>query len=74
MTEVTAEHAYLALITPPGNPDDHSEGTAFVVANRFGRAPPLDVCVHLAVPVVEHPSIPFTARCGHLLPMAVTSG
>ena len=25
-TEVTAEHAYLALITPPDNPDDHSEG------------------------------------------------
>jgi hypothetical protein len=25
-TEVTAEHAYLALITPPENPDDHSEG------------------------------------------------
>ncbi|MGH3673098.1 MAG: hypothetical protein ACRDSH_21140, partial [Pseudonocardiaceae bacterium] len=25
-TEVTAEHAYLALITPPGNPEDHSEG------------------------------------------------
>ncbi len=25
-TEVTAEHAYLALITPPENPEDHSEG------------------------------------------------
>jgi hypothetical protein len=25
-TEVTAEHAYLALITPPDNSDDHSEG------------------------------------------------
>lgn len=24
-TEVTAEHAYLALITPPENPEDHSE-------------------------------------------------
>ena len=24
--EVTAEHAYLALITPPENPEDHSEG------------------------------------------------
>jgi hypothetical protein len=26
MTEVTAEHAYLALITPSENPEDHSEG------------------------------------------------
>jgi hypothetical protein len=26
MTDVTAEHAYLALITPPENPEDHSEG------------------------------------------------
>jgi hypothetical protein len=25
-TEVTAEHAYLALITPSENPEDHSEG------------------------------------------------
>jgi hypothetical protein len=25
-TDVTAEHAYLALITPPENPEDHSEG------------------------------------------------
>ncbi|MGH3844766.1 MAG: hypothetical protein ACRDR6_23460 [Pseudonocardiaceae bacterium] len=25
-TGVTAEHAYLALITPPENPEDHSEG------------------------------------------------
>jgi hypothetical protein len=25
-TEVTAEHAYLALITPPDNSEDHSEG------------------------------------------------
>lgn len=25
-TEITAEHAYLALITPPDNPEDHSEG------------------------------------------------
>jgi hypothetical protein len=25
-TEVTAEHIYLALITPPENPEDHSEG------------------------------------------------
>jgi hypothetical protein len=25
-TDVTAEHAYLALITPPDNPGDHSEG------------------------------------------------
>ena len=25
-TEVTAEHVYLALITPPDNPEDHSEG------------------------------------------------
>ncbi|MGH3806901.1 MAG: hypothetical protein ACRDRU_09760 [Pseudonocardiaceae bacterium] len=25
-TDVTAEHAYLALITPPDNPEDHSEG------------------------------------------------
>jgi hypothetical protein len=25
-TEVTAEHAYLALISPPENPEDHSEG------------------------------------------------
>jgi hypothetical protein len=25
-TDVTAEHAYLALITPPGNPEDWSEG------------------------------------------------
>jgi hypothetical protein len=25
-TEVTAEHAYLALITPPENREDHSEG------------------------------------------------
>ncbi|MGH3522022.1 MAG: hypothetical protein ACRDU4_04135 [Mycobacterium sp.] len=25
-TEVTAEHTYLALITPPENPEDHSEG------------------------------------------------
>ena len=25
-TEVTAEHAYLALITPPENSEDHSEG------------------------------------------------
>ena len=25
-TEVTAEHVYLALITPPANPEDHSEG------------------------------------------------
>jgi hypothetical protein len=25
-TEVTAEHVYLALITPPENPEDHSEG------------------------------------------------
>jgi hypothetical protein len=25
-TEVTAEHAYLALITPPENPENHSEG------------------------------------------------
>jgi hypothetical protein len=24
-TEVTAEHAYLALITPPDEPEDHSE-------------------------------------------------
>jgi hypothetical protein len=26
LTEVTAEHAYLALITPSENPEDHSEG------------------------------------------------
>jgi hypothetical protein len=26
ITEVTAEHAYLALITPPENSEDHSEG------------------------------------------------
>jgi hypothetical protein len=26
MTEVTAEHAYLALITPSENPEDHSDG------------------------------------------------
>jgi hypothetical protein len=25
-TDVTAEHAYLALITPPDEPEDHSEG------------------------------------------------
>jgi hypothetical protein len=25
-TDITADHAYLALITPSGNPDDHSEG------------------------------------------------
>src|SRR5437868_13485201 len=25
-TDVTAEHAYLALITPSENPEDHSEG------------------------------------------------
>jgi hypothetical protein len=25
-TDVTAEHAYLTLITPPDNPEDHSEG------------------------------------------------
>jgi hypothetical protein len=25
-TEVTAEHAYLALITPSNRPEDHSEG------------------------------------------------
>ena len=41
MTEVTAEHAYLALITPADNPDDHFRGPAFVVANPVGRAPPV---------------------------------
>jgi hypothetical protein len=27
-TEVSAEHVYLALITPPGQPDDHGEETS----------------------------------------------